>query len=93
VPAPPDLIDRLILAMLNECVACLREGIVEDADLLDAGVIFGSGFAPFRGGPMHYARARGYAEIHRRLVEFSSRYGQRFSPDPGWQALLGPAKT
>ena len=93
VSAPPDLIDRLILAMLNECVACLREGIVEDADLLDAGVIFGSGFAPFRGGPMHYGRARGYAEIHRRLVEFSSRYGQRFSPDPGWQALLGPAKT
>ncbi len=37
----------------------LREGIVADADLIDAGVIFGTGFAPFRGGPLTYARARG----------------------------------
>ena len=38
----------------NEAVACLREGVVADADLLDAGMIFGTGFAPFRGGPMYY---------------------------------------
>jgi 3-hydroxyacyl-CoA dehydrogenase/enoyl-CoA hydratase/3-hydroxybutyryl-CoA epimerase len=56
--APEDLIDRMILQYLNEAVACLREGVVEDADLLDAGMIFGTGFAPFRGGPLHYARAR-----------------------------------
>jgi 3-hydroxyacyl-CoA dehydrogenase/enoyl-CoA hydratase/3-hydroxybutyryl-CoA epimerase len=40
--------------MLNEAVACLHDGVVADADLLDAGVIFGTGFAPFRGGPLHY---------------------------------------
>ena len=51
---PPDLGDRLILALLNECAACLREKVVADADLLDAGVVFGTGFAPFRGGPLHY---------------------------------------
>ena len=44
---------RLIDKLLDESKKCLQEGIVEDADLLDAGVIFGTGFAPFRGGPMH----------------------------------------
>ena len=56
-----DLEDRLILPMLNEAMAVLREGIVADADLLDAGVIFATGFAPFRGGPLHYAKERGLA--------------------------------
>jgi len=49
----------MILRLLNEAVACLREGIVADEDLLDAGAIFGFGFAPFRGGPMHYLRSEG----------------------------------
>ena len=46
---------RLIDKLINESKKCLKENIVEDADLLDAGVIFGTGFAPFRGGPMHYS--------------------------------------
>jgi 3-hydroxyacyl-CoA dehydrogenase/enoyl-CoA hydratase/3-hydroxybutyryl-CoA epimerase len=46
--------ERLLKPFLNECKACSEEGIVEDDDLLDAGIIFGTGFAPFRGGPMHY---------------------------------------
>jgi 3-hydroxyacyl-CoA dehydrogenase/enoyl-CoA hydratase/3-hydroxybutyryl-CoA epimerase len=41
-----------------EARAALAEGIVADADLVDAGAIFGTGFAPFRGGPLHYASAR-----------------------------------
>ena len=56
-PIPQDLIDRLILVLVNECVACLREKVVEDPDLVDAAVIFGTGFAPFRGGPLAYARS------------------------------------
>ena len=44
---------RMIEKFLAEAKSCLDENIVEDADLLDAGVIFGTGFAPFRGGPMH----------------------------------------
>jgi len=81
---PEDLEDRLILPMLNEAVACLREGVVEDADLLDAGVIFATGFAPFRGGPMQYAKERGTANVTARLEELARRYGERFRPDPGW---------
>jgi len=82
---PADLADRLILPMLNEAVACLREGVIEDADLLDAGAIFATGFAPFRGGPLHYARERGIADVTARLEELARRYGERFRPDPGWQ--------
>ncbi len=83
--APADLEDRLILPMLNEAIACLREGVIDDADLLDAGAIFATGFAPFRGGPLHYAKARGVPSIVARLSELERLYGERFRPDPGWQ--------
>lgn len=46
--------ERLVKPLLAECRRCLEEGIVDSAELLDAGVIFGTGFAPFRGGPLHY---------------------------------------
>jgi 3-hydroxyacyl-CoA dehydrogenase / enoyl-CoA hydratase / 3-hydroxybutyryl-CoA epimerase len=82
---PADLEDRLLLPMLNEAVACLREGIIEDVDLLDAGAIYATGFAPFRGGPLNYAKARGVANVTARLEELARRYGERFRPDPGWQ--------
>jgi 3-hydroxyacyl-CoA dehydrogenase / enoyl-CoA hydratase / 3-hydroxybutyryl-CoA epimerase len=86
-PAPPDLQDRLMLPLINEAVAVLREHIVEDADLIDAGVIFGAGFAPFRGGPIQYARTRGVDAILARLEELRSVHGERFAPDAGWQLL------
>jgi 3-hydroxyacyl-CoA dehydrogenase / enoyl-CoA hydratase / 3-hydroxybutyryl-CoA epimerase len=82
--APADLEDRLILPLLNEAVAVIREGTVQDADLLDAGAVFATGFAPFRGGPLHYARQRGIAEVVNRLNELADRYGARFRPDAGW---------
>ena len=50
--------------MLNEAIACLEEGIVADSDMLDIGVIFGTGFAPFHGGPIQYARERGLEEYN-----------------------------
>ncbi len=84
---PADLEDRLILPMLNESVAVLREGIVADADLLDAGVVFGTGFAPFRGGPIQYAKARGPAEVVRRLEALAHAHGKHLAPDAGWHAL------
>jgi 3-hydroxyacyl-CoA dehydrogenase/enoyl-CoA hydratase/3-hydroxybutyryl-CoA epimerase len=87
VAPPPDLQDRLMLALANEAVACLREGVVEDADKIDAGMIFGAGYPPFRGGPLKAVRDRGVAECVRRLEELAGRYGPRFTPDPGWDAL------
>ncbi len=91
--APADLTDRLVLTLVNECVACLREGVVADADLADAAVIFGTGFAPFRGGPLTYARGRGPGNCVTRLTELSARYGERFRPDPGWSTLSGDGKA
>jgi 3-hydroxyacyl-CoA dehydrogenase / enoyl-CoA hydratase / 3-hydroxybutyryl-CoA epimerase len=90
--APADLTDRLILAMVNESVAVLRERVVDEADLLDAAVVFGTGFAPFRGGPIAYARGRGIDAVIARLRELASRYGSRFQPDAGWTSLQSPGK-
>ncbi len=58
---PPGLADRLILPFVDEAKSALAERIVADADLVDAGAIFGTGFAPFRGGPLHYAQEQGVA--------------------------------
>jgi 3-hydroxyacyl-CoA dehydrogenase/enoyl-CoA hydratase/3-hydroxybutyryl-CoA epimerase len=87
IPVPPDLADRLILSLLNEVVACRRAGIVEDDDALDAGIIFGTGFAPFRGGPMHYIRERGISNLKERLENLARTHGERFAPDAGWTEL------
>jgi 3-hydroxyacyl-CoA dehydrogenase/enoyl-CoA hydratase/3-hydroxybutyryl-CoA epimerase len=93
-PRPPsDLIDRMILVLVNECVACLRERVVDDPDLIDGAVIFGTGFAPFRGGPLAYARSRGLAEVVTRLEELATRYGSRFRPDAGWSMLEAAGKA
>jgi 3-hydroxyacyl-CoA dehydrogenase/enoyl-CoA hydratase/3-hydroxybutyryl-CoA epimerase len=56
---PEGLAGRLIGPMVAEAKAALADGIVADADLVDAGAIFGTGFAPFRGGPLHYAAHSG----------------------------------
>lgn len=84
--APNDLEDRLILPMLNEAVACLHDGVVSDADLLDAGVIFGTGFAPFRGGPIEYIKSTGADVLVDKLKALQARYGDRFAPRPGWDS-------
>ncbi len=84
--APEDLQDRLILPLLNEAVAALHDGVVDDADLLDAGVIFGTGFAPFRGGPIQYIRDTGADALLARLRDLQARHGERFAPRPGWES-------
>ncbi|WP_455208077.1 3-hydroxyacyl-CoA dehydrogenase NAD-binding domain-containing protein [Kaarinaea lacus] len=83
--SPADIQDRLMLRFINEAVACLREGVVTDKDLLDAGIIFGTGFAPFRGGPMHYRDQQGATALYRKLVELEEKYGNRFKPDAAWK--------
>jgi 3-hydroxyacyl-CoA dehydrogenase/enoyl-CoA hydratase/3-hydroxybutyryl-CoA epimerase len=82
--APEDLADRLILPMLNQAVACWHEGVVDDADLLDAGVVFGTGFAPFRGGPIQYIRRVGADVLRQKLEALQQTHGARFVPKPGW---------
>jgi 3-hydroxyacyl-CoA dehydrogenase/enoyl-CoA hydratase/3-hydroxybutyryl-CoA epimerase len=86
-PVPAGLEDRLLLPMVNEAVAVYGDRVVDDVDLLDAGVIFGTGFAPFRGGPINYARNRGIDDVRRSLSELEKKYGTRFRPDVGWEQI------
>lgn len=86
-PVDNDMQDRLMLAFINEAVACLADKVVADADLIDAGVIFGTGFAPFRGGPLHYARTMGINAMLKTLDGLAERYGERFKPSAGWTEL------
>ena len=86
-PPSPEMTDRLILPMSNVCVACLREGIVDNADVVDGAMIFGTGYAPFRGGPLNYARTRGTDNVVSALRTLAQKFGERFTPDPGWENL------
>ncbi len=75
---------RMTLPAVNEAVACVREGIVVDADLCDAGIIFGAGFAPHRGGPLSYLRATGKDKLLAEMKALEIKHGQRFIADAGW---------
>lgn len=85
---PSDMTDRMILRYINEAVACLREGVIDKKRWLDGAMIFGTGFAPFRGGPLNYVRKRGAAEIKTRLNALAAEHGDRFKPDPYWDSLI-----
>jgi 3-hydroxyacyl-CoA dehydrogenase/enoyl-CoA hydratase/3-hydroxybutyryl-CoA epimerase len=82
-----EITNRLVLRLLNESVSCLREHVVAEKDLLDAGMIFGTGFAPFRGGPIHHIEAIGPDVLLKKLDELGKLRGKRFAPDPGWSEL------
>jgi len=83
-----EITNRLIFRLLNESVCCVREHVVESDDLLDAGMIFGTGFAPFRGGPMHHIDAVGATVIRQQLQSLKRLRGERFTPDNGWKTLM-----
>ncbi len=87
-PQPTDeMTDRLILPISNVCVAALREGIVDNPDMVDGAMIFGTGYAPFRGGPLNYARTRGVDNIVATLRALAQKFGDRFAPDAGWESF------
>jgi 3-hydroxyacyl-CoA dehydrogenase/enoyl-CoA hydratase/3-hydroxybutyryl-CoA epimerase len=81
--------NRLIFRLLNESAACIDEKIVDDIDLLDAGIIFGTGFAPFRGGPLNYSLQEGVDKITDSMSQYESKYGERFNPVKGWKKING----
>ena len=67
--------------------AAVKDGVVADADLADAGLIFGTGFAPHRGGPIAALRARGKPELLAIMAELRKKHGERFTPDAGWETI------
>ena len=78
--APAEIERRLVLAMVNEAVRCLEEGIVRSPRDGDVGAVFGIGFPPFRGGPFRWIDASGAATIVEQLEELDYRFTGRFSP-------------
>jgi len=83
-----DIANRLVLIMLNESFACLREGVVADGDLLDAGMVYGTGFAPFRGGPIHYAKSQGINELFQQFIKQQEARGEKANVQ-SWETIEG----
>lgn len=71
---------RCALAMVNEAVRCLEEGIIRSPRDGDVGAVFGIGFPPFRGGPFRYIDAAGAKRVVEQLEELSGRFAPRFAP-------------
>lgn len=86
--AAQQIIERLTMRILNICVTCLREKVVAKQEYIDAGLIFGAGFAPFRGGPINYLLTLGKDIVVNKLNMLSKQYGNRFNPDPGFDSAL-----
>jgi 3-hydroxyacyl-CoA dehydrogenase/enoyl-CoA hydratase/3-hydroxybutyryl-CoA epimerase len=77
--------NRLVFRLLNEAAACIDEKIVDSKNLLDAGIIFGTGFAPFRGGPMNHSLQTSVDDITQAMTKYGTQYGDRFNPVKGWK--------
>jgi 3-hydroxyacyl-CoA dehydrogenase/enoyl-CoA hydratase/3-hydroxybutyryl-CoA epimerase len=77
--------NRLVFRLLNEAAACIDEKIVDSKNLLDAGIIFGTGFAPFRGGPMNHSLQTSVDDITQAMTKYGTHYGDRFNPVKGWK--------
>jgi 3-hydroxyacyl-CoA dehydrogenase/enoyl-CoA hydratase/3-hydroxybutyryl-CoA epimerase len=73
---------RCALALVNEAVRCLGEGVLRRASDGDVGAVFGLGFPAFRGGPFRYVDTLGAAETLRRVQAYADRFGERWRPAP-----------
>ena len=87
---PEEVVDRAILLMIKEAALCLEDKIIDRPDLLDAALIFGIGFPPFRGGLLRYADRIGAKIIVEKLEGYAKRYGERFEPP---RSLVEMAKS
>ncbi len=83
---------RLVLTMINEGAMILGEGIADRPSVVDAGMIFGVGFPPFRGGLLRYADSLGLDTIRKDLEEMAARLGERFEPAPLIQEMAEKGK-
>ena len=72
--------ERMVLLMVNEAALALSEELAADASRIDLAMVLGTGWAPHRGGPLHYADTRGLADMAAALTDLAARYGKRFEP-------------
>jgi 3-hydroxyacyl-CoA dehydrogenase/enoyl-CoA hydratase/3-hydroxybutyryl-CoA epimerase len=83
---------RLVYPMINEAAKCLEAGVVAEAWVLDLAMVLGTGFAPFRGGPLRAAGAMGVGRVVREMEMLRSTAGQRFEPAAMLRALAGEGR-
>jgi 3-hydroxyacyl-CoA dehydrogenase/enoyl-CoA hydratase/3-hydroxybutyryl-CoA epimerase len=79
---PEEIVERCVLAMVNEAVLCLGDGVLRSARDGDIGAVFGIGFPPFRGGPFRYVDSEGLENTVVRLEDLDARFPSRFTPAP-----------
>jgi 3-hydroxyacyl-CoA dehydrogenase / enoyl-CoA hydratase / 3-hydroxybutyryl-CoA epimerase len=77
---PMEIQQRCVLAMVNEALRCLEEGVLRSARDGDVGAVFGIGFPPFRGGPFRYVDALGASRVVDELQALNDRFPGRFEP-------------
>ena len=75
-----ELRNHMVFLMVNEAARCLEERLVGSADDVDFGMIMGTGFAPFRGGPLRYADRFGISTLVNEMDQLASRGETRFAP-------------
>ena len=75
-----EIIERCWMQMLNETARCIEDGIIENPNDIDIGVIFGFGFPPFRGGILREADKQGLDYVVARLEDYAEAYGDRLAP-------------
>jgi 3-hydroxyacyl-CoA dehydrogenase/enoyl-CoA hydratase/3-hydroxybutyryl-CoA epimerase len=94
-PAPDadEIIDRALLAMVNEAVWTLNDGVLRSPRDGDAAAIFGLGFPPALGGPLRYVDDRGAAAVAERLRELVATHGSRFTPAPLLLEIASSGRT
>jgi 3-hydroxyacyl-CoA dehydrogenase/enoyl-CoA hydratase/3-hydroxybutyryl-CoA epimerase len=85
--------DRLILVMVDEAARCLDEGIVRTVGDIDLGMIFGTGFPPFRGGLLRYADGLGVREVSDTLARLAEAISPRFAPSEPLRSLAARGRT
>ncbi|MBN2515103.1 MAG: enoyl-CoA hydratase/isomerase family protein [Deltaproteobacteria bacterium] len=88
-----DVQERIIMALINEVGFCMGENIVTNYNDAEIGLIFGIGFPPFRGGPLHYVDYRGIDTIVTTLGNLEKQWGVRFKSAPYWIAAMNEKKS
>lgn len=77
-----EIVDRILMAMVNEGAKILGEGFAQRASDIDVTYVFGYGFPKYRGGPMFWAQQRGLGQVLDKIRSYQARYGDRWKPAP-----------
>jgi len=88
-----DIQERIVMSLINEVGFCMGENIVTNYNDAEIGLIFGIGFPPFRGGPLHYVDFYGIGNLFDTLIKLEMAWGKRFSPAPFWSDARDDGRT